>query len=162
MAKTIDQRMTAEMDGEFVVFLIGLRINKPWKFHKWLPVVMGMPKMIKELERDPESGFLGHNGVGLGVIVQYWRSFEDLERYARAQDREHWPAWVAFNKSVGASRGDVGIWHETYKVKPGQYEAVYSGMPPFGLGKIGNLVPASGRKDSARIRMSGDASAPGD
>ena len=37
MAKTIDQRMTAEMDGEFVVFLIGLRISKPWKIHKWLP-----------------------------------------------------------------------------------------------------------------------------
>lgn len=153
MAKTIDQRMTAEMDGEFVVFLIGLRINKPWKIHKWLPVLLAMPKMIKELETDPESGFLGHNGIGIGVIVQYWRSFEDLERYARAQDRVHWPAWVAFNKRLGASRGDVGIWHETYKIKPGQYEAVYSGMPPFGLGKIGNLVPASGRKESARQRL---------
>ena len=155
MAKTIDQRMTAEMDGEFVVFLIGLRINKPWKIHKWLPVLLAMPKMLKELEADPESGFLGHNGVGVGVIVQYWRSFEDLERYARAQDREHWPAWVAFNKRLGASRGDVGIWHETYTIKSGQYEAVYSGMPPFGLGKIGNLVPASGRKESARQRMAG-------
>ncbi len=155
MAKTIDQRMTAEMDGEFVVFLIGLRINKPWKIHKWLPVLLAMPKMIKELETDPESGFLGHNGIGLGLMVQYWRSFEDLERYARAQDRVHWPAWVAFNKRLGASRGDVGIWHETYKIKPGQYEAVYSGMPPFGLGKIGNLVPASGRKESARQRMAG-------
>jgi hypothetical protein len=29
--------MAAEMDGEFVVFLIGMRINKPWKLHKWLP-----------------------------------------------------------------------------------------------------------------------------
>ena len=34
MAKTIDRRMAAEMDGEFVVFLIGLRINKVWKVHK--------------------------------------------------------------------------------------------------------------------------------
>lgn len=155
MAKTIDQRMTAEMDGQFVVFLIGLRINKPWKIHKWLPVLLAMPKMIKELEADPESSFLGHNGIGLGLMVQYWRSFEDLERYARAQDRVHWPAWVAFNKRLGASRGDVGIWHETYTIKLGQYEAVYSGMPPFGLGKIGNLVPASGRKESARQRMAG-------
>jgi hypothetical protein len=37
--------------------------------------------------------------------------------------------WASFNKSVGRSRGDVGIWHETYRVAAGQYEAVYSGMP---------------------------------
>ena len=58
-----------------------------------------------------------------------------------------------FNKKVGASRGDVGIWHETYKIKPGQYEAIYSGMPPHGLGKAGKLIPASGRKEAARGRM---------
>ena len=23
------------MDGDFVVFLIGIRLNKPWKVHKW-------------------------------------------------------------------------------------------------------------------------------
>ncbi len=33
------------------------------------------------------------------------------------------------------NRGDVGIWHETYLVPAGQYEAVYSGMPLFGLAK---------------------------
>ena len=32
------------------------------------------------------------------MIVQYWRSFEHLERYARDRDELHWPAWVAFNK----------------------------------------------------------------
>jgi hypothetical protein len=47
MKKVIDKRMSAEMDGEFVVFLIGMRINKPWKVHKWLPVFLGMPKMLK-------------------------------------------------------------------------------------------------------------------
>ena len=153
MAKIIDQRMTVGMDGEFVVFLIGMRINKPWKIHKWLPVFMAMPKMIKELEADPEAGFLGHNGINLGGIVQYWRSFEHLEAYARAKDKKHWPAWVDFNKRIGASCGDVGIWHETYKIQPGNYEAVYSGMPPYGLGKVGRLIPVSGRKETARNRM---------
>jgi hypothetical protein len=109
--------------------------------------------MIKELEADPESGFLGHNGIHLSGIVQYWRSFEHLEAYARAKDKKHWPAWVDFKKKVGASRGDVGIWHETCKIKPGQYEAVYSGMPAYGLGKVGKLIPASGRKDTARGRI---------
>lgn len=152
MPKIIPRRMTAELEGDFVVFLIGMRINKPWKVHKWLPAFMAMPRMLKELQRQPESGCLGHI-FGPGVIVQYWRSFEHLEAYARSQDHLHWPAWVAFNKRMGRSRGDVGIWHETYLVRAGEYECVYSGMPPFGLGRAGTLVPAEGRKDSARGRV---------
>jgi len=51
------------------------------------------------------------------------------------------------------SREDVGIWHETYLVRAGEYEAIYSGMPPWGLGRAGALVPASGRKEAARERL---------
>jgi hypothetical protein len=111
-----------------------------------------MPKMLKELEACPDSGFLGHNGFGR-VIVQYWRSFEQLEAYARAKDKKHWPAWIDFNRRVGSNRGDVGIWHETYIIKPGHYEAVYSGMPRYGLGKFGTLVAATGKREAARSRM---------
>jgi hypothetical protein len=152
MARVIPNRVTAEIDGDFVVFLIGMRINKPWKIHKWLPVFLAMPRMLKELATRPESGFLGHT-MGLPVIVQYWKSFEHLESYARSKDQLHWPAWVAFNTRVGNSRGDVGIWHETYRVRAGEYETVYSGMPPFGLGKAGRLIPATGGKESARERF---------
>jgi len=144
------------MEGEFVVFLIGMRVNKPWKLHKWLPVFLAMPKMLKELEARPESGFLGHSGLGK-IIVQYWRSFEQLETYARDKESRHWPAWVDFNRRVGNSRDDVGIWHETYLIKPGNYEAVYSGMPPFGLGKVGKLVVATGKREGARDRMTASA-----
>ena len=152
MARVIPDRMTAEIQGDFVVFLIGMRINKPWKIHKWLPVFLAMPSMLKELQARPESGFLGCIN-SLGVIVQYWRSFEHLESYARSQDQQHWPAWVAFNKRTGNSRGDVGIWHETYQIRGGEYETVYSGMPPFGLGSAGQLVPARGGRDTARGRF---------
>jgi hypothetical protein len=34
MARIIPDRMTAQLDGDFVVFLIGTRINKLWKIHK--------------------------------------------------------------------------------------------------------------------------------
>ena len=110
-----------------------------------------MPKMLKELEAHPASGFLGHNGLSR-VIVQYWRSFEHLEAYARSKEMSHWPAWVDFNRKVGNSRGDVGIC-ETQRIQPGHYEAIYSGMPPYGLGKVGKLIPASGNRDSAKSRM---------
>ena len=152
MSEINAQRMTVELDGDFVVFLIGMRINKPWKVQKWLPVFLAMPRMLKELSQRPESGFMGYT-MGFTSITQYWRSFEHLEAYARSKDLSHWPAWVAFNKRVGGSRGDVGIWHETYRVSAGQYEAVYSGMPPFGLGKVGRLVPASGARETARGRL---------
>jgi fumigallin biosynthesis monooxygenase-like protein len=156
MAEIIPKKMSAEAEGDFVVFLIGMRINKPWKLHKWLPVFLAMPRMLKELEAQPSSGFLGSTN-GLTVMVQYWRSFEHLEAYARDQNLEHWPAWVAFNRRVGASRGDVGIWHETFLVHAGEYEAVYSGMPPFGMGQVGTLVPASGRRETARGRITAES-----
>jgi hypothetical protein len=158
------RRLTADIEGDFVVFLIGMRVNKPWKLHKWLPVFMAMPKMLRELERRPEAGLLGYRNL-LGnplqpAVLQYWRSFEQLDAWARSKDGEHFPAWVKFNKTV-ASNGDVGIWHETFKVAAGQYESVYNNMPPFGLGKASKLVPAAGYRVTAAGRMSGhDAGAP--
>lgn len=156
MGKVFDRRMEAQIDGDFVVFLIGMRINKPWKIHKWWPVFSGMPKMIRELAANPELGMLGYT-MGFRVIVQYWRSFDHLEAYARSKEHEHLPAWKAFNEAVGRSRGDVGIWHETYKVRAGEYECVYSGMPAFGLGRVATLVPAGGGRETARGRLEGSS-----
>ena len=156
MSNVAAKRVTAKIEGDFVVFLIGMRINKPWKLHKWIPVFLAMPKMIRELERNPESGFLGHI-MGFKVIVQYWRSFEHLEAYARSPSQSHWPAWVEFNKRLGKSRGDVGIWHETYLVRAGEYECTYSGMPPFGLAKASQTFDVAGKLDSARGRLEATA-----
>jgi hypothetical protein len=155
VAQIIDKRVTADIEGDFVVFLIGMRINKLRKVWKWLPVFVAMPRMLRELEGRPESGFLGANqyfgSPRRPMLVQYWRSFVQLESYARSRDSGHWPAWVAFNKRVGSS-GDVGIWHETYLVAAGSYECVYNNMPAIGLGMATTLVPAAGRKATAASR----------
>ncbi len=155
MSKTINQRMTVKIDGDFVVFIIGMRINRFWKFHKWIPVASAMPKMVKELSDKPESGFLGFQVFGgiPPVMVQYWRSFEHLEAYAKDRNGHHYPAWKAFNLKV-KSNGDVGIWHETYKVNEGNYECIYNNMPEYGLGKIGEMISATGRKEYAGNRIS--------
>lgn len=155
MTEIIPSRVTGRIEGDFVVFLIGMRINKPWKLHKWLPVLRAIPRMLKELEAaPPEVGFLGHNGLGGKPIVQYWRSFDHLERYARDRNASHWPAWVEFNRRMKETRGDVGIWHETYKIRAGEYEAVYSGMPAHGLGRIGLRSAVDHATDTARQRLS--------
>lgn len=54
------ERMTAGMEGKFAVFLIGMRINRPWLPHKWLPVATAMPRMLKELYTKPELGLISH------------------------------------------------------------------------------------------------------
>lgn len=149
-----NERLAASFDGSFVVFMIGMRINKPLQVHKWLPVVTAMPRMIKELYRQPELGFV-HAEAWFGrttIMVQYWRSMEQLLAYAKNKEAEHFPAWRAFNGAVGTD-GSVGIWHETYSVSPGSYENIYVNMPPFGLGKAGSIYPATGGKQSAAARM---------
>ena len=155
MKTIITERMTAQIDKEVVVFLIGMRINRLWKIHKWLPVVLAMPKMLKELAATEDSGLLGVESWfgNPSIMVQYWKSFQHLEDFARNNKQTHIPAWRAFNQAIG-SNGDVGIWHETYVVKPGTYECVYHNMPPFGLAKATKAVVASGKLASAAGRLS--------
>ena len=148
------QRLTANIKGDFAVFLIGLRINRPLALHKWVPVLRAMPRMLNELYRQPDLGLL-HAEMWFSrttIMVQYWRSMDQLLSYATSKSAEHLPAWRAFNKSVGTD-GSVGIWHETYAVTPGSYESMYVNMPAFGLGKAGALVPASGARQTAADRL---------
>ena len=154
-------RLTANIEGTFVVFLIGMRINSLWKIRKWWPVALAMPRMLKELARHPEAGMLGAE-MWFGrttIMVQYWRSMEQLLAYAKDRESEHLPAWRAFNQSIGTS-GDVGIWHETYSVSPGTYENVYVNMPAFGLGKVGTLHAAAGTRQSAEDRLKASGTKP--
>jgi hypothetical protein len=155
MAGIIDRRVCAEVEGEFALFLIGMRVNRPWKLWTWLPVASAMPRMLAELARRPELGLLharSHFGFPNVMVVQYWRSFEHLEAYARNRQAAHLPAWRAFNQAIG-SNGDVGIWHETYRIARGQYETIYNNMPPYGLGAAGVLADAVGARQAARQRM---------
>ncbi|WP_374569907.1 DUF4188 domain-containing protein [Phenylobacterium sp.] len=151
----IAKRVCAELEGDFVVFLIGMRVNKPWKIWRWWPVATAMPRMLIELAKQPELGLLharSHFGFPNVMVVQYWKSFDHLEAYARSKDNTHLPAWRAFNQAIG-SNGDVGIWHETYVVSDGRYENVYNNMPAYGLGVAGTLVDAIGARQEARKRL---------
>jgi hypothetical protein len=156
MVEIVRKRVCADVDGDFVVFMIGMRVNRPLKVWRWGPVAAAMPRMLQELAAQPELGLLGSRilpGFPTITLIQYWRSFDALEAYAKNRSAQHLPAWKAFNTAVG-SGGDVGIWHETFLVRAGAYETVYNNMPPFGLGLAGRLVDAVGRRDGARQRLS--------
>ena len=154
MAKKSNKRKFAKMEGDFVVFLIGMRINSFLKINKWLPVAMSMPKMLKELYSNSDSGFLGAPAWfgRTTIMVQYWRSFEHLEAYAKDKSGEHFPAWKNFNLKVRSSNA-VGVWHESYKAQAGTYENIYVNMPEFGLGKAGELLTISEKYEEARQRI---------
>lgn len=156
MATITGERMTSDHQGDIVVFLIGMRINSLLAVRHWLPVVQAMPRMIRELLADPTSGCRGARPFLSGrtvLVVQYWDSTEQLIAYARNQDREHRPAWSAFNRRATSSDA-VGIFHETYRVPAGSWEAIYKAMPPFGLAAAtDSLVPVGRRGDSATERL---------
>jgi hypothetical protein len=156
MPQTINARRTARIEGEFVVFLIGMRVNRWWKFWQWLRVGAAMPRMLRELAEHPELGFLGaESWFGrTTMMVSYWKSMDHLLAYAKSRTAKHLPAWKAFNEAIGTN-GDVGIWHETYKSRPGDYENVYVNMPPFGLGVAGESVSAEGAYARAAARLAG-------
>ena len=158
MVKMVPGRFTAQTDQPFVVFLIGMRINQWHAIRKWFPTFMAMFPMLRELFAHPEKGLLGarsYVGWREVMVVQYWRSFEDLERFARSTDDPHIPAWKRFNRAIG-SDGSVGIWHESYLVQSGQYECLYGNMPVFGLAAATRHAPALGRLETARRRLGGD------
>lgn len=162
MPQVIPGRTTHRHSGELVVFLIGMRINRPWRPDHWLPPFLAMPKMLAELSRDKDSGLLGHRltfGAGGPLLVQYWDSHEKLYAYAASADATHRPAWTAFNRRARKAPGSVGIWHETFVVD--RAESVYAGMPPAGLALATESVPIGRRTDRAEQRLA-QGSATGD
>ncbi len=153
MAKVNTGRWTAEIEGDFVVFLIGARPNSVWQLVRSFGDLggrRGMGHMLKYLSEQPDKGLLGYQ-MGYPTIVQYWRSFEHLEAFARDADDPHLQPWRNYWRRVGKS-DRTGIWHETYLVRAGEYEAIYGNMPTIGLGTAATLLPVA-ESSTARLRV---------
>ncbi|MDN5917257.1 MAG: DUF4188 domain-containing protein [Pseudonocardia sp.] len=139
---------------EIVVFLIGMRVNKPWRVDAWGPMLTAMPRMLRELSQDPDSGLLGYRltfGTDGPLVIQYWRDTESLYSYASDPARAHRPAWTAFFRKAKNAPRAVGIWHETFRVAAG--ESVYGDMPPAGLAAALGRRPVGAGAERARQRL---------
>ena len=151
MAEVNPGRMTHAHEGPLVVFLIGMRINKPWRPDLWLPAFRAMPPMLRELASDPDSGMLGFRtvvdaaGRPIDPVVGARRRSSTRTRAARtpSTDRPGRPSTPRARQAPGA----VGIWHETYVVE--RAESLYVGMPPSGLARATSLVPGRAGTPSA-------------
>ncbi|MFM2057875.1 MAG: hypothetical protein RLY71_2260 [Pseudomonadota bacterium] len=58
MRKVFADRATAQMEGSFVVFIIGMRINRLLAIHKRLPVARAMGPMVEDLLAPREIGLI--------------------------------------------------------------------------------------------------------
>jgi len=157
MADVVRGRVTHDHEGDVVVFLIGMRVNRFRAVRCWWPAFTAMPRMLRELQADPDLGLLGAwpalQGPRTVSVVQYWRDADSLLAYATASDHVHRPAWTAFNKAARASNGAVGIWHETYVVRAGSHESIYVDMPRHGLAQAFGSTGATGRRATASGRL---------
>lgn len=150
-------KVTSVAPNGTVLFIVGMRINKLWAIHKWLPVTIAMPKMLKEQSKKPELGMLGIPRTFIsGRIVQvqqYWRNYEALENYSKDPDAQHLRAWRAFNKAT-RNNSAVGIFHETYSIQKGNYETIYVNIPkPILLGSAVDVQEVSSSTATSRQRM---------
>ena len=142
VAKINQGRWTAEIEGNFVVFLIGARFEKLRGGGARGSRRSPRHEAHARLPRGPPRQGLAGVPVGAAhdrAVLALVRAPRSLRR---TRDDPHLEAWRQFWKRVGTS-GRTGIWHETYLVRAGEYEAIYGNMPPFGLGKASNLVRVS-------------------
>jgi hypothetical protein len=161
MAEVKPGRFTAQVDGPFVVLRLGIRVNRPFHFWKWIPTLRTTVPLLRGLLRDQVPGLLGgfpmllywQSGIG---IIQYWRSFEDLERFACSKGNGYQALWNRYETSPGAD-GSVGLWYETFFIDATRYEAVYDNMPVIGLAAATRHIPVVGRLETARRRLGGQS-----
>jgi hypothetical protein len=139
-------RFTADIEGDFVVFIIGARLN-PLRLIRGLRDLggnKGMKHMLDYLSESPDKGLLGYEQLGIG---------DHLEAFAKDTEDPHLEVWRKYFKRVGKS-GRTGIWHETFMVRAGEFEAIYTNMPDFGLAKASTVVSVA-ESVAARDRLKG-------
>ncbi|MBF0722816.1 DUF4188 domain-containing protein [Sanguibacter inulinus] len=154
MSRVTVGRTTHRHEGELVVFHIGMTINQWWRPDLWMPLFADMPRMLRELSTDPESGMLGSHmllGASGPYLVQYWSSIDKLYDYASSAEQHHRPAWARFNQRARSAPRAVGVWHETFLVD--RAESIYISTPPMGLPAATTSVPVTSRHDRARARF---------
>ena len=139
-------RWTAEIEGDFVVFLIGARLQPthPLRSMRDLGGRAWHAPDAEVPDGAPREGSARLRDLpAQSMNVQYWRSFEHLEAFAKDKDDPHLAAWRNYWKRLGKA-DRTGIWHETFLVRAGEYEAIYGNMPP--------LRPRQGRRLGAAAR----------
>ena len=87
----------------------------------------------------------GHFGV-----LQYWRSFDELEAWSRRPPHSEW--WRGAVERM-RTKGDFGIYHETFLVPRDRIEAIALDCAPAGLATFGTIGAPVGPQTTSRGRL---------
>jgi hypothetical protein len=94
-----------------VRFVIGMRWGALWRLAHRPWVALAFARMLRT---HPEAGLrttrLSVRPAG-PVVVQTWRSADDLHRWARDRQAPHAGAWRRFRGEEGRT-ADWGVWHD--------------------------------------------------
>jgi hypothetical protein len=148
-------RYAPHYDRDFVMYVFGMRINKPLQVSLWMHVVKYAFQMRTWLRNNPQAGMLRIERAivhGCPAMVTYWRSFEDLEAFARDRENIHMDGWHWYNTKAHQT-GAVGMWHEMYQVRAGATAGIYAHLPRIGLAAIGEHRPVGSTLRTAAQRM---------
>jgi hypothetical protein len=143
---------------DLIVIYLGMRVY----VLAGIKTLLGFgPKIESSVALKPD-GLLSHENIIYSLFPphvgmrQYWRDFESLERWTRAEPHQIW--WKQFLRDTGGT----GFWHELYSARGG-FESVYIDVQkPIGFLRFANAFPAKGGLFSARdrLRRGGVADAP--
>ena len=148
------------IDGDFVVSLIGMRLNHPLRIRTWRPVAAAMPKMLKVLSQHPELGCPAFHQRRWPAAP--WRTPGSAcggrtsipwTRFARTGLRLPAGSRGGVVQPRRRASGDVGIWHETFRVRAGEYEAVYGRHAGLRPGGSRHVLPAARKGNTAATRI---------
>jgi hypothetical protein len=140
---------------DLIVIYLGMQPLSP----RGLWTVIRTANDVRKMLHDKPDGLLRHeNTLTLNGFFslswsygfrEYWRSFDDLERWARESVHAEW-----WRKMVHDTGGTM-IWHETYAMQGG-IDAIWgstSRVENLGLAQFAPVIQAKGSSYSARKRL---------
>jgi len=83
-------------------------------------------------------------------VWQYWQSFEELEAWSHRPPHSEW--WRQVLERM-RTRGDLGVYHETFLVPRDRLESIYLDCAPVGLATFGTLGEPVGAMTASRGRL---------
>ena len=107
------------------------------------------PEMWRALEAARAEGLLLNRPLVSPegpVLMQYWQSYDALDRWARRQPHSRWWRWLMEHE------GSIGFYHEIYQAKAA--EAIYEpGTRPVGPALFSTLERVVGGEGHSRARQ---------
>jgi Domain of unknown function (DUF4188) len=162
MARVRRQTVDLSSYPDLVVINLGMRANSL----RGLRTLISYGPRINRAAAAKPDGLLYHQAFFFSLlpphagIRQYWRDFESLERWTRADPHHAW--W----RSLLRDAGGTSFWHEAYFMRGGM-EAIYLDLDPAaghtpGLLAFAPSHEAHGQMFSARRRLhvSGEETSP--